>query len=204
MSASLYSKDIGTSEVVRLFPYALTSFSPMFKTPMRPKGVVIHYTAGGSAISSMNHLRENDLGYHLLIERNGRIWQHYSLDSQCNHAGKSLWNDHYPNRDFYAVAICNYGKLLPNGKTIYGSTPQKAVLRSDEMWEPATPSQEGSLIYICRWLMSVQGISHKNICGHNECALPVGRKTDPGGSLSFSMDQLRDYLDLAGGLEHPI
>lgn len=204
MFTELYSKDIGTSEKIRLFPFALTSFSPMFRTPIKPKGIVVHYTAGGSAISSMNHLRSVDLGYHLLIERNGRVWQQYSLDSQCSHAGKALWNDHYPNNSFYGIALCNYGKLLKNGKTIYGTTPQKSTLRNGELWEPATPSQEATLIYLCRWLIAHQGISHKNICGHDECALPIGRKTDPGGALSFSMQDLRDYLSQVGGPEHLI
>lgn len=61
-------------------------------------------------------------------------------------------------------------------------------------WDKCTKEQETKLKDICKWLVD-QGIEPSQFCGHDECAVPSGRKCDPGGSLSFTMSELRAFLN---------
>lgn len=186
-------------KVATLYPYARLNIKPQFQRYMPdPEGVTIHYTAGGSPESSITYLKAQNYGYHLLIDREGAIHQMYYLDSTCSHSGNAYWQGKSPNRYFISIALCNYGKLISRkGGVIanaYGRIMKNHAFRYGEHWEPCTPEQESALLDVSLWLCNNLNINPDNVCGHEECAVPAGRKIDPGGALSFSMPEFREML----------
>lgn len=55
----------------------------------RPSTIVLHATAGGTLAGAVETLRERGLGYHYLIEPDGRMWKGAPIARQVGHAGKS-------------------------------------------------------------------------------------------------------------------
>lgn len=159
-----------------------------------PKGITIHYSADGSSERLRREMFATKIGYHFLIAKNGRIIQTSPLDKTVHHAGKAMWNDLSPNRHHIAIAFICWGKLNEKGHTWTGLQIQNPVTRAAGTWEPATNEQEASLIRLLKFLSLTYKISADDICGHDECAIPPGRKADPGGSLSMTMPSLRSSL----------
>jgi N-acetyl-anhydromuramyl-L-alanine amidase AmpD len=163
------------------------------------KGITVHYTAGGTATSTIDYLRKTALRYHLLIDREGSVYQLVYLDRKVNHAGPSDWLGLSPNRTHLSVALANWGTLEKEGDR-YLTWARKALpsdqvahrrfTRTGELgyWEACTPEQEAALYSVIEWLCVNCNIDSKNICGHDEATT---RKVDPGGSLSFTIGQLR-------------
>jgi len=158
---------------------------------MVPTGITLHYSAGGSAVSSYRHLKANNLGYHFLIDRNGSVHQMYYLDSTCYHAGNATWKGESPNKKHIAICLASFGQLNKDNRTCYGNLICDAVERQNAHWEPATPEQEISLLQLCVWLCKNLAIKSEKICGHSEACVPVGRKQDVGGVISLSMAEFR-------------
>jgi len=167
--------------------------------PFTPRGITIHYTAGGTAHSSMDYLRkETQLRYHFVIDRDGSIYQMVNLDSSVSHAGSSRWNCKSVNKSHVAIAIASYGFLtIQDGKffTAYNQEIDKSrvVYRQEGHWEGATYQQELALERICRFLMRNFMIYADDICGHAEA--DPRRKIDPGGILSYTMSEFRERMD---------
>lgn len=191
--------------MVRLYPKALI-YNQTIENGIgnfNPCGITIHYTAGGTAVSSIEYLRTTSLRYHLIIDRNGDIYQMVRLDQRVNHAGDANWQGLSPNRKHIAIALANYGKLeLQEGKflTWSGQSMNQTFVEyrpftlshGSAYWEKCTKAQESSLVDLIYWLMKNLNISPKHICGHDE-ATP--RKIDPGGCLSFSVSELRSIAE---------
>lgn len=57
---------------------------------LRPTTVVLHATAGGTLAGAVETLRERGLGYHYLIEPDGRVWKGAPIARQVGHAGESV------------------------------------------------------------------------------------------------------------------
>jgi len=115
------------------------------------------------------------------------------------HAGKALWGPHSPNRAHLSISLLSWGEvecLAPgafeswNGQAV---TTTEVVERSGAWWDAATAEQEASLVDALVWVVQ-KGIYVSQICGHDECALPKGRKIDPGGVLSMTMEELRKHV----------
>jgi N-acetyl-anhydromuramyl-L-alanine amidase AmpD len=178
------------------YPHAHTLYTPD-KPGVGPmgahaRGVTVHYTASGSLISALRE-EVHGLGYHILIDRDGSTVQTCYLTLRVNHAGKANWNGDSPNKSHLAVAFVSWGLLDGAGYSYAGVQVPKEEIRTDEKgkWHAATPQQEDSLLRFLGWAVS-QGINRNNICGHDECALPKGRKVDPGGCLSFRLADFRN------------
>jgi len=165
-----------------------------------PKGITLHYTAGASATSTIVHLESVGFGYHLLIDRDGTVWQMYYLDSTCSHAGKASWKGFSPNLNHISIALCSFGLLTPskNIKDVFLNEYKHEVTqvsyRQNQYWEPATQEQEDSLYDVCLWLCRSFNIDPDHICGHSEACLPRGRKIDPGGVLGYEMSYFRKIM----------
>jgi N-acetyl-anhydromuramyl-L-alanine amidase AmpD len=174
----------------------------------RPNGIVVHYTADRDEARMRRALEQSGLCYHLIISRNGNVTQHAWLDRQVWHAGKAIWNGHSPNHRFLAVGLVSWGELQAdldnpgewkawNGSKIdqtdVAFRPSNHDPDSRFHWDTATSEQMAALNRICVWASS-QGIPVDNICGHDECALPKGRKPDPGGVLPMNMIAYRSFL----------
>lgn len=169
---------------------SVADFSP------KPAGITVHYTADGSLERLKREMGTTKVGYHLIIDRDGTIIQTASMLKTVNHAGVANWNGKSPNRSHFAVAFISWGRLNSQGQAWTGLQIQNPVTRAQGMWDAASPAQEKSLTKLLTHLINTYKISPLEICGHDECSLPAGRKIDPGGSLSKSMAELR--LDLIG------
>lgn len=164
----------------------------------KPVGVTVHYTADRKLDRSIKSLISQNLGYHILIDRVGMVYQLAAFDGRLWHAGKATWNDYSPNRAHIAVAVLSYGLLT---KTRDGFKnwinepipPQEIAIRRRNAWDAATQQQEESLVAFLRWSVD-NGIDPDMVCGHSECCIPSGRKIDPGGVLEKTMDAIRDDL----------
>lgn len=174
-----------------------------------PAGAVVHFTAGRTAESSLSYGTEVGFCF-FVIAKDGKILQSFSLDSWGYHAGNSAWNGFSGlNRHFVGIEIdcmgqLTYDKTAKVWKSWFGKAVQPANMRTvgrkENMYpgtyEIYTPQQEESLIQLLLWLKrnNPDVFSLDNVCGHDECATPAGRKNDPGGSLSMTMPALRKLL----------
>jgi N-acetyl-anhydromuramyl-L-alanine amidase AmpD len=159
--------------------------------PGLPTGITVHYTADGDLERVKREMNSSKVGYHFIVDRDGLIHQTANLAKAVNHAGKAMWNGQSPNRTHLAVAFISWGHLDKDGRAWNGMKVLNPVKRRGLLWDPATEVQEKKLLQLLSDLMRDFDISPMNICGHDECALPAGRKADPGGSLSKSMAEIR-------------
>lgn len=182
-----------------------------------PKGAVVHYTAGsdsaGSAQATINGGIKDGYTY-LCIDSDGTLIQAHPVDQWGYHAGQSAWKGYWGglNDEAIGIEICSPG-LLTMGKdhqlrTYYGKVIDQANARyvTQAQWgcptgwyEKFSEAQETTLLKVLRWLKANdptgKTFKYENVVGHHECAglkgLGFWRKSDPGGSLSVPMDQLR-------------
>jgi hypothetical protein len=109
-----------------------------------------------------------------------------------------------PNRHFLAVAVASWGLLDKKGGSLVAWNGSQVAAHEAEkrpgnltgeafLWDIATAPQERELKKFLKWVIGC-GIPPSMICGHDECALPRGRKPDPGGVLSQTMKELRGEL----------
>ncbi len=176
----------------------------------RPQGVTVHYSADRDLQRVIRTLHERGLNYHLIIDREGKVHQLCYLDRRVNHAGPSLWRQQSCNRWHAAVCILNWGQLKKGAMTWNDiPLPAEDIARRPEnvsfkmtLWDAATPAQEASLLMVLRWFVAMK-VDPRNIVGHDESAIPPGRKVDPGGALSWTMEDLRNSLCDEAGIPHP-
>ena len=96
--------------------------------PIKPKLLVIHFTAGASAESSISYWRKlsNGICAHFVIDRNGAIFQCRPCDVACGHAGRSSWELKKSGLKLSGLNAHSIGIELANG----GSTFPAAFLIS--------------------------------------------------------------------------
>jgi N-acetyl-anhydromuramyl-L-alanine amidase AmpD len=159
-----------------------------------PSGITIHYTADNSIVRTMSSLKAKKLSYHFIIDRNGDLYQTFYLDRMAAHAGKALWANKSPNRTHLSVAIISWGLLDDKKQSWTGIQIDSAVKRGGKYWDPASASQEKTLMTLLKNLMEMFDIEPDSICGHDECCIPPGRKADPGHVLLMTTDKIRAHL----------
>lgn len=191
------------------------------RTKNRPRGLVVHWTSGSSAESSMQWGAKQ--GYHFaMINMKGKLSVPYGfeLHEWGYHAGTSNWPNINCSKDLLGVEIDNGSKLTEkNGKyfTWFDEEIPKERVRfvaaEDNMvrgyYEQYTEEQEQTLIYLCLWLKmnDPDWFSFDYVLGHDEVAgdenrlcygpgkgISYQRKTDPGGALSMTMPKFREML----------
>lgn len=163
--------------------------------------MTVHYTADGDVAATRKALMTRHLGYHLVIDRAGVVWQFAEIGMMVAHAGMAKWLGKSPNRSHAAVALSSWGQLDKRGCNWLGERvdPTKIAMRYGnvghelQFWEKATQEQESALRLLLLWFVH-EGVLPGNICGHDECALPLGRKADPGGVLAMRMQEVRNSL----------
>ena len=185
-------------------------FDPLFPMTMKahgaliPRGITLHYTADDNVQRVVEESGDDGIGYHIIIDRQGRIIQTQRFDLAVWHAGKAMWRGRSPNREHIAIALMSWGELKREGPAVFKSwngTPTPEVVRrksniSDELsyWHAATSLQELALLTIVRWCVAEFALNPLDICDHSECALPKGRKVDIGGVISWSMPEFRQLI----------
>lgn len=175
-----------------------------------PEGLVVHFSAGhcddmDDAINTIEYGITQGYAY-WVIDPNGTIIQTHSLGEYGFHSGTSKWGDYQTCTPYFlGVEICSAGKLDDNNVSWFKKKYEASRVRVIEKdngtmlkghWLAYTSEQENALIQLCLWLKrnSPNVFNFDNVVGHQEIALPLGRKNDPGSTLSMTMDDLRKLL----------
>ncbi len=178
----------------------------------KPLGITIHYTADDNLKRIFEESEKTGVGYHVVIDKGGLVYQTAYFNKPVAHAGKAMWEGLSPNRNHVAIAFLCWGKLTIDGDDNFISWAKKIIdpknvrlgkdiLGKECFYEKATEQQEKSLLDVVQYVSTTYNLISKNFCGHDECALPLGRKADPAGSLSFSMADLRKKFAKDGNLK---
>ena len=155
-----------------------------------PDMIILHYTAGTSALSSAQFLikREVKASAHLIIGRDGQVIQLVPFNIEAWHAGKSSYKgrsglNHYS----IGIELDNLGQLQLEGEKFVAEcgkeVPVKEVYSEDsgEMptyWHDYTDAQMRVLNEVCGLLVDTFPIG--DIVGHSDV---TPRKVDPGPAL---------------------
>ena len=164
--------------------------------------IVIHYTAGSSAESSVRTLCDpnSKASAHLVVGRDGSVTQLVPFNVVAWHAGASRYGNRVGFNQFsIGIEIDNAGVLEKRGDKFYSwfnrgyqaDEVVEAVHRNQSApryWHSFTEEQIAVVYDICQLLISTYQIQY--ILGHEE--ISPGRKIDPGPA--FPLDKLRDRL----------
>ena len=168
-----------------------------------PDTLVIHFTGGSSAESSVRHLCKQSAkaSAHLVIGRDAKVYQLAPFNVITWHAGRSSWNNrHGLNKFSIGIELDNAGELTDNGNGKYFSWFNKAFSDEDvyfgthrnrsasSYWHSYTTEQIEKVFDICHLLCEHYNI--KDILGHEEIA--PARKSDPGPA--FPLERLREQV----------
>ncbi len=177
------------------------------------RAVVIHFTSGASAASSIDFWKEpaqrkNDIGAHIVIDRDGTMTQCRAFDKTMSHAGVSRWKDpktgtlyKFCNGFTIGIELANAGndpsvqrKVISMGKGCAGvSSPLKHRNGgASQAWELYPTAQLDACAQVVQALCAAYHLD--DITGH-DCIAPE-RKDDPGPA--FPMEKLRESCGFAG------
>lgn len=180
---------------------------PFVKTPnlsqgtLRHEYLVIHYTAGRSAESSVSALANPNLkaSAHLVIGRNGSITQLADFNAITWHAGVSSWMGlEGLNRYSIGIELDNAGPLEKTAKgwvAWFGSVyPEDQVIEAVHKnettrrgWQLYTPEQLFVTLEVANTLINHYKL--KDILGHDDIA--PRRKIDPGPAFPLATFRAR-------------
>ncbi len=164
--------------------------------------VLIHYTAGRDAVSSVKALCDpaRKVSAHLVVGRDGSVTQLVDFDTIAWHAGKSAYENRVGlNQYAIGIEIDNAGRLERNGneytswfrRSYPASEVFEAIHRNESatsFWHRYTEDQVLVVEDICELLVREYGISR--ILGHEEVS--PRRKVDPGPA--FPLDKMRERI----------
>ena len=173
--------------------------------------VVIHFTAGATAQSSIDYWKEReqrriDLGAHIIIDRDGKVIQCRAFDKTISHAGVSRWVDpntgkRYTNLNQWAIGIelANAGnddRVIKIASRLrgYAGTVQARHRNGGgiQTWEMFPLAQVSACHTVVEQLVKRYNLD--DITGH-DCIAPE-RKDDPGPA--FPMERIRKELGFKG------
>ena len=149
------------------------------RAPLKMKGAVIHYMSAVyidprlmfDVPTNIKILTQYKFSYHFLIDRFGTIFQLVPLQYQAYHAGKSRFKK-LKSCNGHSVGIC----LLGGAENIVG---------------PADADFTGPQYTACANVInSIKAWSddfrNDYIVGHEDVAVPKGRKADPGKHFDWA------------------
>jgi N-acetylmuramoyl-L-alanine amidase len=153
--------------------------------------IIYHYTAGGSQEGTVKQFqdRASKVSAHYVLGRDGKIVQMVPLDQAAWHAGVSKLDAAEAVNNFsIGIEICNFGNLTKKDDKFYDyrGEPYKGPMpihAGGAYWEPFTDAQYKSLAKLTNELLAKYPIKH--ITGHQDVALPKGRKIDPGPAFDY-------------------
>jgi N-acetyl-anhydromuramyl-L-alanine amidase AmpD len=188
--------------------------------PLTPLYVVIHFTEGFSADSSVSGWRTKKDGVlaHVVVDRDGTIYQCRAFNRTCGHAGgpgMAIWQDPrtgktYDGANSVSIGIeiantgmnvafhkkLNTGGCYPDGTTVAVSHRNGCKgteeTRDGKEWEVYPPAQLRSVFGLVSLLMARYNLH--DITGHD--CISSWRKADPGPA--FPMLELRKANGLSG------
>lgn len=154
-----------------------------------PRYIILHWTAGGSGEQSVRVMERLGVSAHIVLDRDGVIYQTAPFNHRCSHAGRSRWKGiRGLNSHSIGVEVANYGPLTRQGdgtfRNVYGGIydgpkPIEGFhengSRQFEYWEPFSLSQKNVLEKMVRALRN-RYETLEDILGHHE--ISPGRKID--------------------------
>jgi N-acetylmuramoyl-L-alanine amidase len=170
--------------------------SPNKGGPIVPQYLVMHYTAGRSGESSVQHFLNPaaQASAHLVIGRDGKVWQLVPFTRKAWHAGRSAWAG-LEGLNSYSIGIelDNAGKLVKVGQQYqawFGAFyPESEVVQArhknedqDAYWHVYPEPQMSVALEVARLLVKQYRL--KDVVGHDDIA--PGRKTDPGPAFRMA------------------
>ncbi len=154
--------------------------------------LVIHFTSGASAKSSINFWKStaaNGASAHIVIDRDGTIYQCRPFNRTCGHAGVSRW------KGFRSLNSCTIGIELANAgddvtlAQAHSKLPRVRAKHKNETrikdWEAYPAAQLEACERLSKAL--VERYNLDDVIGHEDIA--PNRKNDPGPA--FPMGKLR-------------
>lgn len=171
----------------------------------KPRYVVIHYTASGSARGTVEFFRNpaNKVSAHLVVGHDGEVTQMVPFNERAWHAGHSSWLDHDGlNRYSVGIEIVNWGRLQgATGKwKSWTGTPiaDDRVIEATHRhhpdriagWEVFDTAQVRTVAETVQALATTYGITPDCVLGHDDIS-PL-RKSDPGPA--WDMHRFRAML----------
>ena len=164
--------------------------------------LVIHFTAGASAQSSIDYWNQlaNGVCAHIVIDRDGTIYQCRPFNRTAGHAGPSRWRDPNTGKLYTNINKCAIGIELANGGDSYPTKFSK-LLPTHARHKNGGPAKDWETypaiqLENCFRLAAALVARYKldDILGHDDCA--PDRKNDPGPA--FPMLDLRQYCGFSG------
>jgi N-acetylmuramoyl-L-alanine amidase len=170
---------------------------------LRPRFVVLHYTAGRSLESSVQSLStrkpQGNASAHIVLGRDGRIVQLAPFNVVTWHAGVSQWSG-LNGLNNYAIGIemDNAGLLHREGDRFvswFGKTyPADEALLAEhrhgggvQPWHGYAETQIARALELCELLVGHYGL--QDVLGHEDIAR--GRKVDPGPAFPLAAVRAR-------------
>jgi N-acetylmuramoyl-L-alanine amidase len=182
--------------------------SPNGGGTIKPRFIVLHYTAGYNGKSAINTFRSpaSKVSAHLVVDRVGKITQMMPFNKKAWHAGPSVFdgvrnlNSHSIGIEFVNIGYLRktnsglldaYGNKVPDNKfDDYVIAPHPRVGSGDFYWPVYTKDQLDAGREIVEAL--VKNYQIEGICSHEEIDTR-GWKTDPGPAFP-----MKSFVDLLG------
>lgn len=165
-----------------------------------PKMIVLHHTVSYTMKGTVDWFSDKSVDVHLLVDRDSSTVQMVPFNRKAAHAGTSSFSG-YIGLNNYAIGIeaINVGYLTKKGDKFFdyygreytGEVRYRKGL-GFEYWEPFTSVQEERIIALCVAICRKYRIPADMVRGHFEVS--PGRKNDPYGGFSVSMDDLRKII----------
>ena len=164
--------------------------SPNFKDYQiadgKPKDLIIHYTAAGLS-STLNTFETKDsTSAHLVIDRNGDIYQMVSFNKQAFHAGYSAWDGLVAfNNRAIGIELINFGFDISkaDGVSDIVTIKHKHNFIAQTQWQKYPKPQIDALIAVTKTLLETYNL--QKILGHDD--ISAGRKQDPGPAFPWDV-----------------
>jgi len=163
--------------------------------------LVMHFTSGATALSSVEFWRTDaakGAEAHIIIDRDGTVYQVRRTDEAADHAGKSKWRDPNTGLIYTGLNQCSIGIELANAgddEKLAARYTKLPIVRARHKnggpvqgWEAYPPEQIESALAVAKAL--VQRYKLDDVIGHDDIA--PDRKNDPGPA--FPMTEFRAKL----------
>lgn len=181
--------------------------SPHIGGEMTALFLVMHYTAGGSALNSVRAVRDRGLSAHLFVDRDGSIIQTVPFNRRAFHAGPSQWRGHVGlNTCAIGIEIANLGWFDQKteagwtrsglGRSFSAAEVMIAAHRNGGPvmgWE-IFPEPQMQAVAILTATLRAAYPAIQDVVGHDD--ISPGRKQDPGPA--FPMARFRNLPGAAG------
>lgn len=174
--------------------------TPNMGGPIRPRFLIVHYTAGTSTAGALSWLANPAAraSAHLVVGREGAVHQMVPFDRCAWHAGRSRWGEIVGlNRCSIGVELVNAGRLTRLGDGRWVSAFGQTIAEDDVLvathrreavpagWQRFPPAQLEALAGVANAIRRAYAI--EEMLGHDDIA--PGRKVDPGPA--FPMAELQ-------------